>query len=334
MRDRVIHLRVDVDFNEGLKRGVPYLLDLFDRLDMRATFYVVMGPDTLHKHSLKVRSKAFRRRITSMKWTRILRILGPAYLRSRLFPMNVAGAFPETLREIRRRGHEIGVHGFDHAMWADQIFEMDEEATRRQMDLAFARFQDLLGSEAATWGAPNWRLNEHMFAWLSEKGISFSSNTRGNSPYFPVVHGKLFKVLELPITLPCLHELVQYGCPRAGIPEVLERCLRPDFNMLCLHDYFEGLLDRDLFEGCVERLRLAGWSFRPLGELARVLEKLEVEKDRVDKVLVPGGVGQVSCQGEFLHDNYFQKLSPPTGSAPVELALPAEKAAAPEEVQS
>jgi undecaprenyl phosphate-alpha-L-ara4FN deformylase len=334
MRDRVIHLRVDVDFNEGLKRGVPYLLDLFDRLDMRATFYVVMGPDTLHKHSLKVRSKAFRRRITSLKWTKILRILGPAYLKSRLFPMSVAGGFPETLREIRRRGHEIGVHGFDHAMWADHIFEMDEAATRQQMDLAFARFRDLLGFEAATWGAPNWRCNEHMFTRLSEKGISFSSNTRGNSPFFPSINGKLFKVLELPITLPCLHELVQHGCPRAEIPEVLERCLRPDFNLLCLHDYFEGLLDRDLFESCVERLRRAGWGFHPLGELAHVLEQIEVEKDRVDTVLVPGGVGKVSCQGEFLLDNYFPKLSPRGGSVPVELALPAEKTTARKDLQS
>jgi len=304
----VIHLRVDVDFNEGLRRGVPFLLDLLEKHGLKATFYVVMGPDTLYRHSRRVRSPAFRRRLISLNFLKILRHLGPAYLKSWLGSPRVAAGHPWILQEILRRGHELGVHGFNHAEWADRCYRMSPRETFLHMERAFSTFRSLLGRDPATWGAPNWRVNDHMFRFLEEAGISYSSDTRGISPFYPLAGGKVFRVLQLPITLPCLHELVGQGIPRREVPGILESCLGRGYNLLCIHDYYEGILERDLFAATLERLVRRGWSFRPLGEKARKLVGAPVPPGGIGRVWVPGGARPVSCQDSFPEKNYFSLL--------------------------
>ncbi len=134
MSGRVVYLRVDVDFNVGLERGVPWLLDLFDRYDVEATFLMVMGPDTLHRHSRRVTERSFRQRLLRLSFWKILWHMGPAYLRSRWLRQRVAGAFPEIVREIAERGHQLGLHGHDHAAWADGCYEFSGADTRTDSD--------------------------------------------------------------------------------------------------------------------------------------------------------------------------------------------------------
>ena len=98
--ERTIYLRVDVDFHQGLRKGVPYLLELFEQLGVKATFLVVMGNDTLHRHAGRVRQRSFRQRMRAMNPARVLLHMGPAYAKSCFRPLQVAGAYPENLRAI------------------------------------------------------------------------------------------------------------------------------------------------------------------------------------------------------------------------------------------
>ena len=41
----ILALRVDVDTRRGLREGVPRLLELFRRREVRASFFVALGPD-------------------------------------------------------------------------------------------------------------------------------------------------------------------------------------------------------------------------------------------------------------------------------------------------
>ena len=43
--EKVIGLEVHVDTFEGMRRGVPRLLDLFEKYHVRASFFVPMGKD-------------------------------------------------------------------------------------------------------------------------------------------------------------------------------------------------------------------------------------------------------------------------------------------------
>jgi undecaprenyl phosphate-alpha-L-ara4FN deformylase len=42
-------LRIDVDTHDGMKTGVPSLLDLLERAGVKGTFYLSMGPDNAGK---------------------------------------------------------------------------------------------------------------------------------------------------------------------------------------------------------------------------------------------------------------------------------------------
>ncbi len=313
--DKLIHLRVDVDFHEGLRRGVPHLLDLFDRYDVRATFYIVMGPDTLHRHSKRATNARFRRRVRSMNVFNVARHLGLAYLRSRMLDQHVGPDFPKLVHEIENRGHEIGVHGYDHALWADEVYDMEDERTREQMELAFANFESTAQRPARTWGAPNWRVNGAMFDELSRRGIRYSSDTRGSAPFFPTIGNRTYDVLQLPISLPCLHEMVQAGIPHADVPDRLLECLTPGYQLFCIHDYYEGLLERSLFEATLSRLTKDGWAFRSLHAAAEPY-RATASPEALDRILVPGGARPVSCAASFMKNNYFETLSDAALSRP------------------
>ena len=42
---RTLGLKIDVDTYEGMKKGVPRLLDSLSELAIKGTFYLSMGPD-------------------------------------------------------------------------------------------------------------------------------------------------------------------------------------------------------------------------------------------------------------------------------------------------
>ena len=42
---KVLGLRIDVDTHDGMKSGVPVLLDVFRESGVKGTFYLSMGPD-------------------------------------------------------------------------------------------------------------------------------------------------------------------------------------------------------------------------------------------------------------------------------------------------
>ena len=50
-------LRVDLESDKGIKEGLPKLLDLLKRYDLKASFYLVMGGESNIWEILKYRKK-------------------------------------------------------------------------------------------------------------------------------------------------------------------------------------------------------------------------------------------------------------------------------------
>jgi len=85
-----VALRVDVDTRRGLEEGVPRLLALLRRLDLRASFFVTMGPD----RSGRAIRRALRPSFLLKMWrTNPLRLYGLRTLLSgTLLPARLVGA--------------------------------------------------------------------------------------------------------------------------------------------------------------------------------------------------------------------------------------------------
>src|SRR5437899_5148911 len=143
-----------------MRDGVPLLLELFERLAIRASFFVTMGPD----NSGRAIRRLFTRRgfARKMARTNALRTYGlRTILSGTLLPSRPVGrGFPELLRRIESAGHECGIHGWDHVLWHDRIDSLDDAAIEAELRRAAAAFAAVTGHPPAGTVAPAWRATD------------------------------------------------------------------------------------------------------------------------------------------------------------------------------
>ena len=303
-----ILLRVDVDFAFGLRRGVPFLLRLFEKFEIRATFCVVMGPDTLSKHGSRVSKRGYLRRLRKFGLRNLAWHVAPSMLLRRIKPATVGMGHKKVLEKIVEGGHELSIHGYDHADWADRCLKYTAEETRYQVDAAVGEFRKMFGDREWAWVSPNWRCNGHLFDYLDSMGIAYSSDTRGCEPYYPQVGSRQFRVLQLPVSLPCLHELSQCGIGKTHWMRAVSRCLNTNYNHMNIHAYYEGLFERRAFASFLERFVREGMRFVPLRDGYDKTIESRAQPDALSLIKVPGGIGEVVCQRKFVSTNYFSKM--------------------------
>ena len=115
---------------------------------------------------------------------RLLDMLDEAGVRATFFVLgNVAEAYPELVREVARRGHELGSHTYSH----DLIFRMEPAAFKADVERSLAGLQDLTGQPVLGFRAPEFSVS-HLRHWcfetLAELGFCYDSSV------FPLPHAR------------------------------------------------------------------------------------------------------------------------------------------------
>jgi len=297
--EKVIGLEVHVDTFEGMGRGVPRLLDLFEKYRVRASFFVPMGKD----HTGWTVKRVFTRPgfVSKAQRVGVLETYGlKTLMRGILLPgAEIALRHQGLLRRITAEGHELGIHGLDHVHWHDHIKRMDRQRTEKTLDKAMRVYEALLGNRAVSFAAPGWMINAHALAFFEERGFVYTSDTRGRTPFYPMMGGRTFKTPEIPSTLPTLDEMVGLeGNEQTGLARFFARSLTDGLNIMSVHAELEGnrwtgflasFLDQSLERGCrYERLIDIAASLRTGGDLP-VCECLYGK--------VRGRAGEVTLQG-------------------------------------
>jgi undecaprenyl phosphate-alpha-L-ara4FN deformylase len=248
-------LKIDVDTHGGLADGVPAIADLLARRGVRGSFFVACGPDRMGRRLGRLFDPRF---VAKLVRTRALAVYGwRTLLSGTLLPAReVARSFPQTLRELLRAGHEVGVHGYDHARWQDRLPRLSPGEVNAELGRAVAVLTDILGTMPAGFAAPGWRCTATSLAAVDAAGFAYRSDTRGRAPFRPAAGGQIFRLPEIPTTLPTLDEI--YGSvvrtPAALVEHWLGAVRPGTLNVLTVHAELEGGPHRDVLDLLLERL--------------------------------------------------------------------------------
>lgn len=294
-----IALKVDVDTFRGTLEGVPSLLRLFDRYQVRATFLFSLGPDHTGRALRRIFRPGFLQKVrrTSVASHYGLKTLMYGVLLPGPHIGRKAGA---VMRSVADAGHEVGIHCYDHIRWQDFVANRDEAWTRREMLRAVEAFEEVFGYAARVHGAAGWQLNASTLELEQELGFSYASDVRGRSPFFPRYDGVDSNCLQIPTTLPTLDELIGVdGITPENVHERLyadSRKQLPHGHVYTLHAELEGMG----LQSVMERL-LQMWQNESelcaMEEIYHSLDLSQLPQQEIVRGELPGRSGKLAMQG-------------------------------------
>ena len=231
-----IALRIDVDTYDGLRVGVPRILELLRELDVRGSFFVTFGPERAGLRLKRIWDPVF---IWKMVRTRALRTYGwRTLLGGTLLPVRSVGeSFGPLLCEMIAEGHEIGLHGYDHFGWQSRIHQMTRGEVEAAFRMGISAFTATVGYPPQATAAPGWRTTAEALDVQGQFGFKYASDARGSCPFLARADGISFATLQIPTTMPTMDELK--GRVR-DLSATLHSAVRPGLNVFTAHAETEG----------------------------------------------------------------------------------------------
>ena len=288
-------LKIDVDTLRGTREGIPTLLRLLDRHQVCGTFLLSLGPD----HTGRALKRVFRPGfLAKVGRTSVVEHYGiKTLLYGTLLPgPDIGRQAAETMRSVDRSGHETGVHTWNHILWQDHVAHKDAAWTRRQMQLAVARYTEIFGRPPRVHGAAGWQMNDAAYALEVELGFTLASDGRGDAPFRPVVQGAALAVPQLPTTLPTLDECIGLDgiTPDTVAEHILQRSLDGLDHVFTLHAELEGGKLSPVFDALLSGWQAAGMRIGSLSDYAATLALDALPLRGVAQGRVPGRSGTLA----------------------------------------
>lgn len=297
-------LKIDVNTYRGTRDGVPRLIEILKARGAGATFLFTLGPD----RSGRAISRMFHSGVVARAWrTSLIRNYGlKTLLYGTLLPApDIGHECADQMRATRDAGFEVGIHGYDRVLWQRRAANADADWTRKQMEAACSRFEEIFGEPARVHGAPGWQMNRFAYRLTQRLGFSYCSDTRGGTPFVPIYQAEIIACPQLPTTLPTLDELI--GTNGLTAESVIERILEltarpsPTGHVFTLQAELEGRRLAPLFETLLDGWRVQGHDLVSLGDYLDSLAVHDLPRHVVGTGPVPGQPDPVALQEkEFL----------------------------------
>ncbi len=306
-RQRLLSLKVDVDTHDGMRDGVPRLLEIFREEAVKSSFFLSFGPDNSGKAIYNIfRQKGFLKKMVK---TRAPGLYGlRTILSGTLLPARpIATKFPEIVRQIETEGHECGIHAWDHRYWQDHIASMSLQEIERQFQQAQKAYINILEHPAQAVAAPSWKITETVLEAESKLSLTYASDLRDGHPCFLTYDKNKSSPLQIPTTGPCLEELLTMGISREEqwVSEIMGAVSESPWPVIALHAEVEGGPYTGFLKILLKTLKSRGYTFVPLITLARRLLDLQavspetIPVRKLTRTTLPGRAGWVSTSSQI-----------------------------------
>jgi undecaprenyl phosphate-alpha-L-ara4FN deformylase len=289
-----IGLKVDVDTLRGTREGVPRLMALLKRLGLDATFYFSVGPDHTGRAMRRVFRKGFAQKVAR---TSVLKHYG---LKTLLYGVLLPGpdigrSAGAVMRSVHDAGFEVGLHTYDHVRWQDYVATATAAWTRVEFERGIEAFERVFGFRPQSHAAAGWQINVHGLELEQEYGLRYASDTRGGTPFVPVLAQGTSSCPQLPTTLPTFDEILGVdGVDESTIADGLfrlsaaaaEASAAGELQVFTLHAELEGMLLLDAFESLLVKWRDSGASITRMAKI----HELAVQRPLPARAVVMGEV--------------------------------------------
>lgn len=293
-------VKVDVDTNIGLKENVPSILKVFSKFNIRASFFIAMGPD----NSGKALKRIFRKEFFKMTFrTRSIKRFPLKTLSSGFIvkaPL-IAPGNKEIIKLIKEEGHECGIHGYDHVKWHEELSEMNEDEINDELSKAVDIYSKILNEKPLSSASPGWRATKRSLEAEDKLNINYHSDTRGESPFFVKFGDSLIDTLEIPTTLPTFDEIYGFdGIKEKEMPNFyLDKILNFSFSVMTVHPELEGMEPgKSVFTNLLSKLKDDGIKVISLNDAFKIFNKRngDIPHCRIEERMIRGRSSKVAVQ--------------------------------------
>jgi undecaprenyl phosphate-alpha-L-ara4FN deformylase len=303
LKDTHIGLKVDVDTLRGTREGVPRLTALLKKLGVDATFYFSVGPDHTGRAMRRVFRKGFAQKVAR---TSVLKHYG---LKTLLYGVLLPGPHigregGAVMRGVHEQGFEVGLHTYDHVRWQDYVAGASEAWTRIEFERGMKAFEQVFGFFPKSHAAAGWQINAHALELEREYGLAYASDTRGQTPFWPMLDGRRSSCLQLPTTLPTFDELLgREGIEESTIADAVYRLSEKNsatsgdsLQVFTLHAELEGMRLLNAFESLLTQWLAAGATITRMATIHKQAIQRPLPDQTVIMGEVPGRSGLLAIQ--------------------------------------
>ena len=292
-------LKIDVATLVGARLGVPPLLELLKRYDAGATFFFNLGRDETRSVVRSVFRGGLRKKIKQLSITanNPFTVFSSCYW---LPATRLMAPCSEVLRQVIAAGFEVGIHSYDPVAWHGVCLGARKKAVHT-LTLSYQRFQEVTGAAPRCHSSGGWRMNHHAFRITQGLGLTFSSDSRGTSPYIPILNAEIIACAQLPTTLPTLDEVIRAGASSADDAVSRITTSENDCRIYTARAELEGIALLSVFENLLSKWRELGYEIVSLNKYLADYDKSHMPRYSVALKKIAGL--EMTAQGrDFLAD--------------------------------
>lgn len=261
-------IRIDIDTVRDTQ-VLPFVLELLDRFDASATFFITTGDDTTfrnYKNYLNPLKLLQKRAIQQHGIKQMLRGI--------LYKQQIQKS--ENVQLILENNHELGLHGYCHYNWMNTLQQQNHEEITEWISKGSELFEDACGFKPLSFASPGFATTPQFLKALDDFRFEYSSDFRGAEAFYPRINNLKLSTLQLPVSERSFGELEFDGFSQDAIYNIMKNDLEnaQDFFIFYMHPSYEPILDTDLVIKVLEYITSSDkFEIIPMHQLAKKIKR-------------------------------------------------------------
>ncbi|MFQ6127024.1 MAG: polysaccharide deacetylase family protein, partial [Candidatus Heimdallarchaeota archaeon] len=206
------------------------------------------GPDRTGRNLFHIH----QRKTLFLKTPQIRRYGLKQILYGLLLPAPLMETQKDIIKEIVRKGHEVGLHGYDHYRWANYFHIMSKEEIDSYIQKGIQILTRILGRRPVGFASPSFKWSPSSLLVQNRWGFIYSSDIRGNAAFYPHIGKITLKTLQIPISEPLIEELMLASISESKVIDFLRKKLKlkklrtKTFVTIYIHAGYECIFKKNL----------------------------------------------------------------------------------------